>query len=57
MQDAFWNVLRRIATKKRRSGARRGDEIPLDDVLPPFHEDGRQASETRPQHRFNALED
>lgn len=63
VQDAFWNVIRRIETfrgdaalgswiyritanaayQRRRSTARRRDEISLDDILPFFHEDARHA--------------
>jgi RNA polymerase sigma-70 factor (ECF subfamily) len=63
VQDAFWNVIRKIDTfrrdaalgswiyritanaayRSRRSGARRRDEISLDEVLPFFHENGRYA--------------
>ncbi|PYN19206.1 MAG: RNA polymerase subunit sigma-24 [Candidatus Rokuibacteriota bacterium] len=61
VQDAFWNVVRKIDTfrgdsslgswiyritanaayQKLRGGARRRDDISLDEVLPSFHEDGR----------------
>ena len=63
VQDAFWNVVRKIDTfrgasalgswiyritanaayQKLRGGARRRDDISLDEVLPSFHDDGRHA--------------
>ena len=64
LQDAFWNVIRKIDTfrgasafgswvyrivanaayQKIRRRPQKGAEIPLDDVLPVFDQDGRHAS-------------
>ena len=64
LQDAFWNVTRKIGTfrgdsafgswvyrivtiaayQKLRGRARKGVEVPLDDVLPVFDQDGHHAT-------------
>jgi len=39
----IYRIAANAAYQRRRRGARRRDEISLDDVLPSFHEDGRHA--------------
>jgi RNA polymerase sigma-70 factor, ECF subfamily len=40
----IYRITANAAYQKRRGGARRRDEISLDEVLPPFHEDGQHAA-------------
>ena len=39
----IYRIAANAAYQQRRRGARRRDEIPLEDILPSFHEDGRHA--------------